>query len=280
MSDQENYYLKNKDHLDTILDSDFVVIAGPCCLENEDKLLEVATKLYKMGIRFLRAGTFKMRTTVDSYQGLGLEGLKILARVAHQVGMFVVSEITSAEHLPDYEKLVDIYLVGMRNMFNYPLLEKLSYSSKPVILKRNLAAKVSELLGSLSYLTKNGKTNLILCERGIRTFEDSSRNTLDLTGITILKNNYPELKIYVDPSHASGQRCNIEDLSLASIMCGLDGLIIEVDKDPEQSLSDAKQIIDIDEFSLIYHNILKTRAFYQKMKNSSQASIKSRGLSK
>jgi 3-deoxy-7-phosphoheptulonate synthase len=246
------------------LDS-FCIIAGPCVVENKDKLFRLAKKLKDIGVTILRGGTFKMRTSPTSFQGLGEKGLKILHEVGKTLKLDVVSEITSIDQVKLFEKYTDIIMVGMRNMFNYPLLEKLALVKQPIIIKRNFSAKLSETLDSLSYLTSKGKKNIILCERGIRTFEDSTRNTLDITGISLLKSKYPDLLVICDPSHASGHVENIENLAMSSIFSGFNGTIIEVDENPSESLSDSNQILDIESFDKTYNRLNKTFNFYKSL---------------
>jgi len=198
-----------------------------------------------------------MRTNPSSFQGLEEEGLKILSRVGKELELPIVSEITAIEQFELFEQYVDIYLVGMRNMFNYPLLKVLANTKKPIILKRNFSAKISEWLGAYEYLIQNGNNNVILCERGIRSFDETTRNVIDLTAVSYIKNKYPNMLVFTDPSHSSGLRELVPNLSLASLFAGADGLIIEVDENPENSISDSRQTISIDTYNELSVKIKK-----------------------
>lgn len=221
---------------------DLMIIAGPCTVESYDRLYATAYKLKEMGIKYLRSGAYKMRSRHNSFQGLKDEGVEILSRVGKELGLRTVSEITRLDKIEYMAKRVDILVVGTRSMNNYPLLEALGIIHNPVILKRGFAASYTEWHASSEYITKSGKTNVILCERGIRTFEPQTRYTLDMSAIPVMQQNY-NMPIIIDPSHASGKRELVAPLSKAAIACGANGLMIECDLDPDSCVCDAKQTI-------------------------------------
>ncbi|MGE4320919.1 MAG: 3-deoxy-7-phosphoheptulonate synthase [Acholeplasmataceae bacterium] len=218
----------------------FVMMAGPCSVESEDQLRTIAKELKKSGVRFLRGGAYKPRTSPYSFQGLGLEGLKILRKVADEFDMLVVTELMSPDVLDEFEKYVDIIQIGARNMQNFSLLKELGRSTKPILLKRGIAATIQEWLMSAEYVMANGNEDIIMCERGIRTYETYTRNTLDISAVLAIK-ELSHLPVIVDPSHAAGRWNMIESLSLASLAVGADGLIVEVHHDPEHAMSDGAQ---------------------------------------
>lgn len=224
-----------------------VMIAGPCSVESEAQLKEIAENLFRQGVRVLRGGAFKPRTSPYTFQGLGEEGLVLLRDIADQYGMAVISEIPSSELLTLFEKHVDIIQVGARNMQNFQLLKVLGQSKKPIMLKRGLSATIEEWLMSAEYILSQGNPNVILCERGIRTFETYTRNTLDLSAVLAIK-ELSHLPVIVDPSHAAGRWAMIEPLSKAALSVGADGLMVEVHNDPENALSDGAQSLKIHRF--------------------------------
>lgn len=216
------------------------VIAGPCSVESEESMMEVARSVKKAGATFLRGGAFKPRTSPYAFQGLGQEGLSILAKVRKETGLRVVSEVMDPRHVGLMEEYVDVLQIGARNMQNYMLLKEVGMSKKPVLLKRGLMATVKELLMSAEYILSEGNFNVILCERGIRTFEDSTRNTLDINAVPVIK-ELSHLPVIVDPSHATGKRSLVAAMSRASIAAGADGLMVEVHPQPEHAKSDGAQ---------------------------------------
>ncbi len=218
----------------------FVMMAGPCSVESEDQLRTIAKELKKSGVKFLRGGAYKPRTSPYSFQGLGLEGLKILRKVADEFDMLVVTELMSPDVLDEFEKYVDIIQIGARNMQNFSLLKELGRSTKPILLKRGIAATIQEWLMSAEYVMANGNEDIIMCERGIRTYETYTRNTLDISAVLAIK-ELSHLPVIIDPSHAAGRWNMIESLSLASLAVGADGLIVEVHHDPEHAMSDGAQ---------------------------------------
>ena len=225
----------------------FTVIAGPCSVENHDQIVEVAESVKKSGATLLRGGAFKPRTSPYSFQGLELEGLELLKEAKAKTGLPIVTEIMSPKMVEKFESDVDIIQVGARNMQNFALLKELGKASKPILLKRGLSATIEEWLMSAEYIMAGGNENVILCERGIRTFETYTRNTLDLSAIPAVK-KLSHLPVVVDPSHSAGRRWMVEPLSLAAMAIGADGLIIEVHNCPEKALCDGAQSLDPKQF--------------------------------
>lgn len=233
----------------------FQVIAGPCSVECEDQITEVARRVKAAGAGMLRGGAFKPRTSPYAFQGLRAEGIELLLKAKRVTGMPIVTEIMSAEHLPLFEE-VDVIQVGARNMQNFELLKMLGKTNKPILLKRGLANTIEELLMSAEYIMAGGNPNVILCERGIRTFETATRNTLDISAIPILK-RLSHLPVVVDPSHAAGITWLVEPLSKAAIAAGADGLIIEVHNNPKKALSDGAQSLTPDDFDSVMKPICR-----------------------
>lgn len=223
-----------------IFGKDLVVIAGPCSVESYEQTSIIAKAVKTSGANILRGGAFKPRTSPTDFQGLGLEGLKILAKVGFEEGMPVISEIMSENDLAIFEEYVDIIQVGARNMQNYALLKVLGRATKPVLLKRGMGATVKEWISASKYITEYGNENVILCERGIKTFDTETRSTLDLSSVLTAR-GYTDLPIIVDPSHAAGTYELVTGLSLAAIGVGANGLMVEVHNNPEVALSDGMQ---------------------------------------
>lgn len=240
----------------------FQVISGPCSVESEEQILEVAQAVKQEGVGLLRGGAFKPRTSPYSFQGMGAEGLELLRTARRHTGMPIVTEIMDASEIPLFED-VDIIQVGARNMQNFELLKKLGQLHQPILLKRGLANTLEELLMSAEYIMAGGNEQVILCERGIRTFETATRNTLDISAIPMLK-KMTHLPVVVDPSHAAGITWMVEPLSLAAIAAGADGLIIEVHPHPECALSDGAQSLTPAQFQPIMQKIAKTAEFFGK----------------
>ncbi|MFZ5816991.1 MAG: bifunctional 3-deoxy-7-phosphoheptulonate synthase/chorismate mutase [Bacillota bacterium] len=224
-----------------------VVIAGPCSVESEEQILSTARAVKAAGATALRGGAFKPRTSPKGFQGLGEEGLKLLALARRQTGLPVVTEVMDTAEIDLVAEYADILQIGSRNMQNFALLKQVGRAGKPVMLKRGLAATISEWLSAAEYITASGNDQVILCERGIRTFETHTRNTLDLSGAVAAKqlSGFP---VIVDPSHAAGRRDLIPALSQAALAAGVDGLMIEVHPDPDRALSDAAQQLTFDAF--------------------------------
>ena len=235
----------------------FTVIAGPCCVESEEQILQIARSVKQSGAGILRGGAYKGRTSPYDFQGLKEEGLELLLKAKKLTGMPVVTEIVSADHLPLFEN-VDIIQVGARNMQNFELLRALGKSSKPVLLKRGMSNTLRELLMSAEYIKSEGNDQIILCERGIRTFEAYTRNTLDISAVPALK-AMTDLPVVVDPSHAAGKAFLVQPLALAAAAAGADGIMIEVHSDPECALCDREQQITPDEFGEVVRKVMKIR---------------------
>lgn len=229
----------------------FQFIAGPCSVESKDQMEREAEFLSNLGIKFLRGGAFKPRTSPYAFQGLGIDGLKILKEVGEKYDMRVVSEMMAPEDLPIFEEYVDVIQIGTRNMQNYRLLEQLGHSTKPVMLKRGFMSTVEEWLLAAEYLYYHGNSQIILCERGIRTFEKYTRNTLDISAVPLVK-ILSHLPIIVDLSHATGRRDLIPPLAKAVVAVGADGVMIEVHENPEKALSDGQQSLNFEEFESAY----------------------------
>jgi len=227
--------------------SDFVVMAGPCAVESEDQLLRTAEAVAKSGARFLRGGAYKPRSSPYAFQGLGEEGLKLLAKARAETGLAIITEVMSEEDVELIAEYADIMQVGTRSMDNYALLEALGSCGRPVLLKRGMTARLEELLRSAQVIAMAGNPQIILCERGIRTFETATRNTLDIAAVAVLK-RVSHLPVIVDPSHAAGIRCLVPALARAAIAIGADGLLVEVHPTPERALSDGDQSLSFPEF--------------------------------
>jgi 3-deoxy-7-phosphoheptulonate synthase len=230
---------------------DKLIIAGPCTFASYEELYEIAKELKEQGITFLRAGTFKMRTSPYSFQGLREEGMEILLKIKKELGIHIVTEFTTIEQIEKYGNLVDMIQIGTRNMYNYELLKAAGKTTTPVLLKRAMSASYQEWLLAAEYILKEGNENVILCERGIRNFiSEETRNILDIQAIPYIKNN-THLRIIIDPSHASGHAYMVPSICKASLAAGADGLLIEVHTHPEQSLCDGKQTISVQELNQI-----------------------------
>jgi 3-deoxy-7-phosphoheptulonate synthase len=231
-----------------------VVMAGPCAVETEEQALTIAQLVKKCGAQVFRGGAFKPRTSPYSFQGLGEEGLKILDRVRRETGLLIVTEATDHINIEVVEKYADIIQIGARNMQNYSLLRRAGHASKPILLKRSFAATIEDLLMSAEYIISEGNNQVVLCERGIRTFSDNTRNTLDLSAIPSIK-EVSHLPIIVDPSHAAGRREYVIPLSKGAIAVGADGLLVEVHHDPPHALSDGMQSLYPEQFAELMKEI-------------------------
>lgn len=230
------------------------IMAGPCSVESKEQILSIAQSVKKAGASFLRGGAFKPRTSPYSFQGLKDEGLELLKYARQQTGLPIVTEIMSTEYIDEYVENVDIIQVGARNMQNFELLKQLGKTRKPILLKRGLSSTVEELLMSAEYILLGGNDNVILCERGIRTFENYTRNTLDLSAIPAIK-KLSHLPVIVDPSHSTGMWWMVEPMAMAAVAAGADGLIIEVHNDPENALCDGNQSIKPEKFTLLMEKL-------------------------
>ncbi|MBA7465803.1 Phospho-2-dehydro-3-deoxyheptonate aldolase [subsurface metagenome] len=240
----------------TIGGKDIVVMAGPCSVEKEDLLLSIASSVKKAGAKVLRGGAFKPRTSPYSFQGLGERGLKYLAKAKKATGLLVVTEAMNIQQVELVSRYADIIQIGARNVQNFELLKEAGKSKKPILLKRGIATTIEEWLMSAEYIVSNGNSNVILCERGIRTFESATRFTLDLNAIPAIK-AWSHLPVIVDPSHGTGVRDFVCSMSKAAIACGADGLIIEVHSDPEHALSDGKQSLLPENFASLMQELKK-----------------------
>lgn len=241
----------------------FCLMAGPCTVESEEQLLSIARSVQAAGAQLLRGGAYKPRTSPYSFSGLREEGLALLRTARRETGLPVVSEIMSATDLPLFED-VDILQVGARNMQNYDLLRALGRCRKPVLLKRGPAATVQELLLSAEYILSGGNENVILCERGIRTFEHLIRNNLDISAVPLIK-KHSHLPILIDPSHAAGIAWMVEPLAKAAIAAGADGLMIEVHNNPKEALCDGAQSLNMDQFADVMKEVKRRAAFEGKI---------------
>ena len=224
----------------------FAMIAGPCSVESEEQIISVAQSVKAAGATMLRGGAFKPRTSPYAFQGLKADGIELLLKAKRATGLPIVTEIMNANHLPLFEE-VDVIQVGARNMQNFELLKELGHTRKPILLKRGLANTLQELLMSAEYIMAGGNENVILCERGIRTFETATRNTLDLSAVAAL-HEMTHLPVIVDPSHATGVARYVKPMAMAAAACGADGLIIEVHNDPPHALCDGAQSLRPEQF--------------------------------
>ncbi|TFH20453.1 MAG: 3-deoxy-7-phosphoheptulonate synthase [Bacteroidia bacterium] len=233
-----------------------VVMAGPCAVESEEQLAETARLVAASGASLLRGGAFKPRTSPYSFQGLGVQGLEMLARASKATGLSVVSEVMDTRQVETVARYVDILQIGSRNMQNFPLLKEAGISNMPILLKRGMMATLDEYLNAAEYILSHGNPNIILCERGIRTFETSTRYTLDLNAIPMLKQR-THLPVIVDPSHGTGIRSLVPTMAKASIAAGADGLLIEVHYHPEEALCDASQSLFPEDFDILMKDLEK-----------------------
>ncbi len=240
--------------------SPFLVIAGPCAVESRDQLEKTAKFLKKLGVAVLRGGAYKPRTSPHSFQGLREEGLELLDEVRKETGLLVVTEVVSPEHVEVVAEKVDILQIGARNMQNFDLLTEVGKTRKPVILKRGLSATVEEWLGSAEYILLGGNPDVILCERGIRTFETATRNTADLAIIPLVK-KMTHLPVIFDPSHATGKRDLVPPAALASVVVGAHGTMVEIHPEPERALSDGPQSLHFREFEKLLAQIRGLASF-------------------
>ena len=240
----------------------FQVMAGPCSVENGDQVLEIAKAVKAAGAGILRGGAFKPRTSPYAFQGLGAKGLEILEDAKKKLGMPIVSEIMDISKLPLFED-VDIIQVGARNMQNFELLKELGKTRKPILLKRGLSSTIQELLMSAEYIMAGGNGRIILCERGIRTFETATRNTLDISAVPVLK-ELTHLPVIVDPSHGTGNSRLVKPMAMAAVAAGADGLMIEVHNDPVHALCDGAQALTPEAFSDLMDSVKKIRPFAYK----------------
>jgi 3-deoxy-7-phosphoheptulonate synthase len=237
----------------------FSVIAGPCSVESEAQIMETAHFVKEAGATILRGGAFKPRTSPYSFQGLGSQGLELLGRARQETGLAIITEVVSAEDVSSVAEVADILQVGARNMQNFRLLQRVGESDRPVFLKRGQSATMEEFLLAAEYVAAEGNPNIILCERGIRTFENYTRNTLDIAAVPLLK-ILSHLPVIVDPSHATGRRDLVAPLAAAGLAAGADGVMVEVHPDPENALSDGPQSLTFPEFAAMMERIDRIQA--------------------
>jgi 3-deoxy-7-phosphoheptulonate synthase len=229
-------------------------MAGPCAVENRDQTFAVAERVHRAGVQFFRGGAYKPRTSPYSFQGMQVEGLKILAEVRKQYGLRIVTEAVDHESLDKVEEFADIIQIGARNMQNFSLLKRAGRSTRPVLLKRGMSATLEEFLMAAEYVMSEGNYNVILCERGVRTFSDFTRNTLDLSIIPAVR-RLSHLPIIIDPSHGTGKRDHVIPLSRGAVAVGADGVIVEVHCDPEHALSDGAQSLYPDQLDQLVREV-------------------------
>lgn len=236
--------------------SEIVIIGGPCAVESMEQLFETAWSVKSSGAKILRGGAFKPRSSPYSFQGLGEEGLKLLSQIKKQSGLGVVTEVMDVRQVEMVAEHADMLQIGSRSMQNYPLLKEVGMSGKPVLLKRGMMATIEEFLHSAEYILKEGNDQVVLCERGIRTFENSTRNTLDLSAVPMLK-HLSHLPVIVDPSHGTGLRWMVPIMAKAALVAGADGLIMEVHYKPDTALCDGSQSLDLDQFMVLMKDLRK-----------------------
>jgi len=243
----------------TIGGSDLAIIAGPCGIESREQAFAIAERVARAGAQFFRGGAYKPRTSPYSFQGLGEEGLRILSEIRDQFGLLIVTEAVDYESLDLVDRYSDVIQIGARNMQNFSLLKRAGRARKPVLLKRGIAATLEEFLMAAEYVMSEGNYNVILCERGVRTFADHTRNTLDLSVVPAVQ-RLSHLPIIVDPSHGTGKRNKVTPLSRAAVAVGADGLIIEVHHDPDRALSDGMQSLYPDQFDALMGQVRQIAA--------------------
>ncbi|MEJ8555423.1 3-deoxy-7-phosphoheptulonate synthase [Tepidibacter sp. Z1-5] len=240
----------------TTIPNDRLIIAGPCAVESYEQLLSIAKFIKSKGANVLRGGAYKPRTSPYSFQGMKEEGLKIFESVKKEVGIPIVTELMDVRDLDKIYDVADIIQIGSRNMHNFSLLTEVGKQDKPVLLKRGMSATIKEWINAAEYIAIGGNTNIIMCERGIRTYDDYTRNTLDLAAVPILKKE-TGLPVIVDPSHGTGIKELVKPMSLASFAAGADGIMVEVHPEPEKALSDGPQSLTFDEFEDVVKSLNK-----------------------
>ena len=243
----------------------FSIMAGPCSIEGEQQIEETVAHLKANNIKIMRGGVYKPRSSPYSFRGMGLEGLQLFYKACQEAGIKIITEVMQVSQIESMQEYVDIFQVGARNAQNFNLLDALGQIDKPVLLKRGISGSIDELLQAAEYVFSNGNEKIMLCERGIRSFENSYRNTLDLNAVPILKHK-SHLPVIVDPSHGIGLRQYVDDMSLAAVMAGADGLLVEVHKQPEQAFSDGQQTLSFAEAERLYAKIRKTVALRDELK--------------
>lgn len=237
----------------------FSIMAGPCSIESEKQVEQTAEFLRQQGVRIMRGGVYKPRSSPYAFRGLGIDGLKFFHSICRSKGIKIITEVMQVSQIEPMRDYVDVFQVGARNSQNFNLLDALGEAGKPVLLKRGLSGTIEELLSSAEYIFSNGNEKIILCERGIRTYENAYRNTLDLNAVPLLKEK-THLPVVVDPSHGIGMREHVESMSLAGIMAGADGMLVEIHEQPEKAFSDGQQTLNFSEAASLFS---KARAAYE-----------------
>ena len=255
----DNTIIKFPNSCVTIGGPELAIIAGPCAIESRDQAFKVAERVARAGAQFFRGGAYKPRTSPYSFQGLGEEGLQIMAEVRDRFGLLIVTEAVDYESLDLVDKYADVIQIGARNMQNFSLLKRAGRARKPVLLKRGISATLEEFLMAAEYVMSEGNYNIVLCERGVRTFADHTRNTLDLSIVPAVQ-RLSHLPIIVDPSHGTGKRNKVTPLSRAAVAVGADGLIVEVHHDPDRALSDGMQSLYPDQFDALMQQVKQIAA--------------------
>jgi len=260
---------------DVDIGRDFVVIAGPCSVESEAQTIETAHAVKAAGANMLRGGAFKPRTSPYAFQGLGLNGLKILAKARQETGLPIVTEVIDPRDVSWVAEFADVLQIGTRNMQNYSLLKEVGKSNRPVLLKRGMYSTLEEWLNCAEYVLSEGNPEVILCERGIRTFEKYTRNTLDLSAVPAIK-ELTHLPIIIDPTHSTGRLSLIAPMSLAAVAAGADGLIIEVHNNPQEALCDADQALTPDVFASLMERLRPLKSFMDQLESGKNGNRKIR----
>lgn len=242
----------------------FEIMAGPCSIESEAQIESTVNHLVSQNVRIMRGGVYKPRSSPYSFRGLGIEGLKLFYKTCQAQGVKIVTEVMMKEQIEDMYEYIDIFQVGARNALNYNLLDALGEVDKPILLKRGISGTIDELLHAAEYIFSNGNENIMLCERGIRTYEKAYRNTLDINAIPLLKNK-THLPVIVDPSHGIGIRNFVEQIALAGVISGADGVIVEVHECPEKAFSDGQQTLDYQQAAELYRKLNKTFTFREQL---------------
>lgn len=245
--------------------TDLILMAGPCSIENKEMIMDIAKVVKENGGEFLRGGAFKPRTSPYDFQGLGEEGLKYMREACDKYDLVMVTEVMDTRDIELIEKYTDIFQVGARNMQNFSLLKELGKTNKPILLKRGLSATIREFLMAAEYIVAFGNEKVILCERGIRTFEIATRNTVDINGVALLKEK-SHLPIIIDASHGTGKKSLVEPVTLGCILAGADGAMVEIHQNPACALSDGQQSLNFQEFEILCKKMKKTLAFKESLK--------------
>ena len=241
-----------------MMEQEFLFIAGPCAVESKEQIIRIAKELKEIGVDVLRGGAFKPRTNPKSFQGLQDKGIEYLLEAKKETGLPIITELLTIEQVKKYADKIDIIQIGSRNMYNYELLKEVGKFNKPVMLKRGLSATYNEWLMACEYIKQGGNNNIILCERGVRSFETETRNMLDIQAIPYIKKN-TSYKILVDPSHSAGNNYMIESICYASVAAGCNGIMVEVHDKPEEALCDKNQAINIETVKRIYDKVQKKK---------------------